>query len=61
MISVQTNLPFLSLAMTNPTPPTLSDQFDSEAFLRALHRLADAWGATLVTDPEGPSHDHDAH
>ncbi|MDO8468152.1 MAG: hypothetical protein Q7S29_00130 [Candidatus Peribacter sp.] len=47
--------------MTNPTPPTLSDQFDSEAFLRALHRLADAWGATLVTDPEGPSHDHDAH
>ncbi|MFH1444690.1 MAG: hypothetical protein ABIG34_04885 [Candidatus Peregrinibacteria bacterium] len=47
--------------MTNPTPPAPFDQFDSEAFLRALRRLADAWGATLVTDPDHAPSDHDAH
>lgn len=47
--------------MKNPTPPALPDQSDSEAFLVALRRLADAWGATLVTDPDQPPHDHGTH
>ncbi|MFH0770748.1 MAG: hypothetical protein V1926_05245 [Candidatus Peregrinibacteria bacterium] len=47
--------------MKNPTPPALSQQCDPEAFLKALHRLADAWGATLVTDSDDPSSGYDAH